>query len=272
MSLLLTYRGITAVPVEVEGILPDRLRDHSLAEIERVRIFHGNRQVPLAELFAVSGDPADNRIEFVGDLSGVHHIGDGMTSGEIEVNGNAGRHVGALMTGGRITVRGSVGDWAGAEMHGGAIHVAGSAGHLVGAAYHGSKKGMTDGTITIGGDAGDEIGVSMRRGTVAVAGSCGNSAGFAMIAGTILVFGGCGNRVGAGMKRGTIGLLGPRPAAMLPTFRHAGRFRPLFLRLLFAELARMQLPFDRNLKDAELQLYHGDLLALGKGEVWTQAG
>jgi formylmethanofuran dehydrogenase subunit C len=272
MSLLLTYRAITAVPVEVEGILPDRLRDHSLAEIERVKIFHGNRQVPLAELFAVSGDPSDGRIEFVGDLSGVHYIGHSMANGEIDVDGNAGRHVGALMTGGRITVRGNVSDWAGAEMHGGAIHVAGSAGHLVGAAYRGSKKGMTDGTITIGGNAGDEIGAAMRRGTVVVVGSCGNAAGFAMIAGTILVFGGSGTRIGAGMKRGTIGLLGTRPVAMLPTFRRAGRFRPLFLRLLFAELARMALPFDQSLKDSELELYHGDLLALGKGEIWMRAG
>jgi formylmethanofuran dehydrogenase subunit C len=272
MSLLLSYRAIAAVPVELEGIVPDRLRDLSLAEIERISIFHGNRPASLAELFAVSGDPSDSRIEFVGELSGVHYIGQRMTSGTIEVHGNVGRHVGAEMTGGRITVRGNVGDWAGAEMHGGELHITGSAGHWVGASYRGSKKGMTDGTIAIRGNAGDEIGSAMRRGTVAVAGSCGDAAGFSMVAGTILVFGGCGIRVGAGMKRGTIGLLGPTPVAMLPTFRRAGRFRPLFLRLLFNELARLELPFERNLEIAELELYHGDLLALGKGEVWMRAG
>ena len=77
----------------------------------------------------------------------------------------------------------------------------------------------------------------MRRGTLAVGGSCGDAAGFSMIAGTILVFGACGIRIGAGMRRGTIGLFGPDPPRMLPTFRKAGRFRPLFLRLLLRELA-----------------------------------
>ena len=102
---------------------------------------------------------------------------------------------------------------------------------------------MTDGTIMIGGDAGSEVGASMRRGTLAVAGSCADGLGFNMIAGTILVFGSCGARPGAGMRRGTIGLFGTAPPALLPTFRAAGRFRPLFLRLLFRELqTRASLP------------------------------
>ena len=130
---------------------------------------------------------------------------------------------------------------------------------------------MTDGTILIGGDVGSEIGAAMRRGTLAVGGSCGDAAGFSMIAGSILVFGGCGIRIGAGMKRGTIGLFGPDPPTLLPTFRKAGRFRPLFLRLLFRELARLGFPADPALLEHELLLYHGDLVALGKGEVWMRA-
>ena len=82
----------------------------------------------------------------------------------------------------------------------------------------------------------------MRRGTLVVGGSCGDAAGFNMIAGSILVFGSCGIRTGAGMRRGTIGLFGPDPTKLLPTFRPAGRFRPLFLRLLFRELAQLGFP------------------------------
>ena len=270
MPLTLRYTETTSVPIEVEGITPDRLRDKSLAEIERLEIYHGNRKVSLAELFAVSGDPADGRIDFEGDLSGVHFIGYGMTGGEIHVHGNAGRHLGGQMSGGTIRVEGNAGDWVGAEMRGGLIQVSGHAGHLVGAAYRGSKRGMTDGTILIGGDVGDEIGVAMRRGMIAVRGSCGDAAGFNMIAGSILVFGTCGVRVGAGMRRGTIGVLGPEPPRLLPTFRRAGAFRPLFLRLIFGELARLGFPVDDGLIQSDLSLYHGDLIALGKGEVWMR--
>jgi formylmethanofuran dehydrogenase subunit C len=270
MSLSLRYHAQTSVPVEIEGVVPDRLRGKSLAQIERLEIFHGNRKLHLAELFAVTGDPDDGRLDIEGDLSGVHFIGYGMTEGEIWVHGNAGRHLGGEMTGGRIMVSGSAGDWVGGEMHGGLIHVKGSAGHLVGAAYRGSKRGMTGGTILIEGDVGSEVGAAMRRGTLAVGGSCGDAAGFSMIAGTILIFGRCGIRVGAGMKRGTIVLFGPEPLKLLATFRQADFDRPLFLRLVFHELAQLGFPVDRNLLEIDMMLYHGDLIALGKGEVWMR--
>ena len=271
MSLTLRFHAKTSVPVEIEEVVPDRLQGKSLAEIERLAIGYGNRKLALAELFSVSGDPSDGHIDLEGELAGVHFIGYGMNSGQIHVHGSAGRHVGGAMNGGRITVDGDVGDFAGCEMHGGLIHVAGSAGDLIGAAYPGSKKGMTDGTILIGGDVGSEVGASMRRGTLAVGGSCGDAVGFNMIAGSILVFGSSGARPGAGMRRGTIGLFGTTPPRLLPTFRAAGRFRPLFLRLLFRELAHLGFPVDLGLLASELLLSHGDLVALGKGEVWMRS-
>jgi formylmethanofuran dehydrogenase subunit C len=271
MALTLSYRAATSVPVEIEGVTPDRLRDKSLAEIERLEAFDGNRKLPLAELFAVSGDPSDARIDFEGDLKGVHYIGYGMSEGEVHVHGNAGRHVGGLMTGGRIVVEGDAGDWVGGEMHGGLIRVMGRAGHLIGAAYRGSKRGMTDGMILIGGDVGDEVGVAMRRGLLAVGGACGDAAGFNMIAGSILVFGACGIRTGANMRRGTIGLFGPEPPRLLPTFKLATRGRPLFFRLLFRELARLGFSVDQGLLETDLLLYRGDMVAEGKGEVWMRA-
>ena len=91
-----------------------------------------------------------------------------------------------------------------------------------------------------------------------------------MIAGSILVFGDCGIRIGAGMRRGTIALFGRTPARLLPTFRPAAAFRPLFLRLIFRELALLGFPIDQGLLDGDLSLYHGDLVTLGKGEVWMR--
>ena len=267
MALKLVYRAVTTVPVEVEGFTPDWACDKSLAEIERFEIFHGNRSLPLAEMFAVSGDAGDNRFDFEGDLSGVHWIGAGMASGRIQVQGPAGRHVGSEMRGGEIVVDGDAQGWVGAEMHGGFLRVRGNAGHLVGGAYRGSPKGMSGGTILIDGNAGNEVGHTIRRGTIAIGGSAGDAIGFNAIAGTILVFGPCGIRAGAGMRRGTIGLFGPRPPRLLPTFRYGSPAQPLFLRLLLLDLRKRGLAVDEALLTAEFDLYHGDLVALGRGEI-----
>src|SRR3954453_5044501 len=99
MSLRLTYIGQTPIPDEIEGLTPDWARDKSLAEIERFEIFHGNRKIPLAEMFRVTGDASDKQFEFEGNLAGVHWIGAHMTSGAIHVQGPAGRHVGSEMSG-----------------------------------------------------------------------------------------------------------------------------------------------------------------------------
>jgi formylmethanofuran dehydrogenase subunit C len=266
MTLVLEYTAQTTVPVEVEGLVPAAVRDKGLGKIERLPIVHGNRKPPLAEFFRVSGDPADERIELRGDLSGVHWIGAGMDRGEIRVLGPAGRHVGSEMSGGQITVEGDVSDWLGGQMRGGAIRVRGRAGHLVGAAYRGSPRGVTGGTILVEGPAGNEIGHSMRRGLIAVGGA-DDAVGFNMLAGTVLVFGPCGIRPGAGMRRGTIGLFSPERPALLPTFRYGCRLRPVFLAMLFDELARGGYPVPRQLLSAVFDLFHGDFVALGRGEV-----
>lgn len=269
MPFLMTHSPATPIPIDVSGIAPDRIGGKTPAEIERIPILQGSRRVPVAELFRVSGDASDGRIDFEGDLRGVHQIGAGMGSGRIVVHGDAGRHLGAGMTGGTIEVARDAGDWAGAEMKGGLIRIRGSVGNHAGAAYPGSRRGMTDGTILIDGAAGDGIGRSLRRGMIAVGGSCGERAGLGMIAGTILVFGACAPYPGAEMRRGTIGLFGETETRLLPTFRRAGRFRPIFLELISKELMRLGFR-GVGRSSGELGLYHGDLLSLGKGEVWTR--
>ena len=61
-----------------KGSCRNAVRDMSLAEIERFEIFHGNEKLPLADFFSVSGSAGDGRIEFEGNLAGVHWIGAGM--------------------------------------------------------------------------------------------------------------------------------------------------------------------------------------------------
>ena len=272
MSLRLQYTGRTKVPVEIEGLTPSWARSKTLGQIERFEAFHGNQKLPLAELFEVSGTPADGRIELAGDLSGVHWIGAGMSEGEVHVEGNAGRHVGSEMTGGQISVSQDAGDWVGGELHGGLIHIRGHAGNLVGSAYRGSRRGMTGGTILVDGSVGQEIGHTMRRGLLAIGGRCGDFAALNMIAGTILVFGDCGPRPAAGMRRGTLGLFGPNHAQLLPSFHAGCRHRPLYLQLVFRELRRLRFAVSQELFDADFRQFHGDMVSGGKGEVLLRCG
>jgi formylmethanofuran dehydrogenase subunit C len=267
MPLQLHCQSQDSLPAEVFNLTPDRLRDQSLADIQQRKILHGNRKVPFAELFHISGDPSDGVLEFSGDLHSVHGIGAGMTSGLVRVVGNAGRHLGSEMRGGEIHVTGNVGDWLGAEMRGGLIRVHGNAGNLAGAAYRGSVRGMTGGTILVAGNVGDEAGHSLRRGLLAVAGDCGDFAGVNMLAGSLLIFGRCGRHPGAGMRRGTIAILGPHCPALLPTFRPGCRYEPVFMQLLLRDLERQGFSVPAELSRASYRIYHGDEVSLGRGEI-----
>lgn len=267
MSLHLVYKTSSTVPLEVEGITPSVVRTKSLDEIERLEIHQGNVKTALGDFFQLSGDPSDGRMLWEGDLAGVHWIGAGMTEGFVHIAGNAGRHLGSEMTGGEILVDGDAGDWAGGEMHGGLIRIRGSAGHLVGAAYRGSPLGMTGGTILVDGNVGNEIGHTMRRGLLAVGGRAGDLAGFKMLAGTILISGDSGIRHGAGMRRGTLIFTGGNSPPLLPTFRRACRYRPVVLRLLDRQLRQLAFDAPTELSRSEYELYNGDLIEGGRGEV-----
>ena len=265
--LSLRYKADTSIPVEVEGLTPSAVRAMSREEIQRFEIFHGNRRVPLGEFFDVTGDPGDARLEFEGNLEGVHWIGAQMSEGEIHVRGPAGRHVGSEMTGGALHVHGNAGDWVGGEMHGGLIHIHGNAGHLVGSAYRGSAKGMTGGTILVDGSVGNEVGLTLRRGLLAIGGACGDFVGANMIAGTVLVFGACGNRPAAGMRRGTVGLLGGDAPNLLVTFRKSCVCKPPYLRLILRNLQSAGFSVPSECWDATYGVYHGDRVTVGRGEI-----
>jgi formylmethanofuran dehydrogenase subunit C len=271
MALELIYTAETNVPVEVEGLTPDALRGATLDKVRKFEVFHGNRPMPLGDLFHVKGDTADLEWHLHGDVSGVHWLGAHMAEGEIHIHGPAGRHVGSGMRGGTIVLDGDASDWLGAEMRGGMIRVVGDAGNLVGAAYPGSLRGMRGGAIFVHGNAGSEIGHSMRRGMIAVAGTCGDLPGYGMLAGSLLVFGASGERPGAGMRRGMLGLFGtPRPN-LLPTFRYACRYRPAALQLIAKQLTASGFPIDREVLTADVDLFHGDLLEGGRGEILMPA-
>jgi len=87
-----------------------------------------------------------------------------------------------------------------------------------------------------------------------------------MIAGSILVFGRLGARAGAGMKRGTIVALGAH-GDLLPTFRYACRYQPVFLRYHLLRLREWGLPISDEHVEGAYRRFQGDITALGKGEI-----
>lgn len=266
--LTLRPRLLDSIPVSLAGFTPERVADKSLADIEREFVWQGHRQVPLAELFEVTGDASDLVWQLEGDFSSVHHIAAGIRRGELQLAGDAGRHAGAGMRGGKLTIDGHAGDWLGAEMRGGRIDVAGNVGDHAAAAYTGSKVGMRGGAVLIRGHAGTHAAAGIRRGWVTVAGDCGQWAGYRMRAGSLFVFGACGPRPGAGMRRGTIALFGA-PPALLPTFRYACRFRPQALQVMLRELAAEGI--ESAHVSGDVTLYNGDVLEGGRGELLVGA-
>jgi len=247
-------------------------------------VWQGNQQLPLGDLFDVSGTLAeDSTIVWSGELGAVEHIAAKMESGTTIIKGNVGRFAGAGMQGGRLVVQGNADDYLGVELRGGTIVVTGDAGNHVGGTYPGEKFGMNRGQIFIQGSAGDGLGQRMRRGTIAVGGTAGKLVGWNMLAGTIICFGACGPRAGAGMKRGTIVGSGDPTVAtklasashMLPTFvPGVSGVVPIF-QYLKRWLGNAKIDgnpvFDKAILarlDQSFRLYHGDSLQGGRGELF----
>ncbi len=266
MPLTLSWAGATRLPVEADALRPDALMGLTAAEVAGRVLPVGNGTAEVGELFRVSGDGSDELV-VEGDLRSVRGLGQGLTSGMLTVRGDAGSYLGAEMSGGTIVVAGNVGDWAGAAMSGGRIRIRGDAGHHLGSALPGARLGMREGVILVSGNIGHEAGRSLRRGLIAVCGEAGDDLGANLIAGSIFVFGAVGARLGAGLKRGTIAVFGEQPVSLLPTFRFACRYRPVFLTLYLRQLQAWGFPVLEEAFRGEVERYNGDLLNGGTGEI-----
>ncbi|MBE8540401.1 formylmethanofuran dehydrogenase subunit C [Geoglobus acetivorans] len=202
--------------VSVEAELTPELAEKSLEEIKNFKVWYGNAEKTLGELFDVEKEGDGKKLLLDGDFSKVKWVGTGMDDGEIVIKGNIGANCGAYMKGGRITIEGSADDWLGAEMKDGEIIVKGNAKNLIGCAYYGNPSGMQGGKILIEGNAGNYIGEKMTGGTIEIKGNAGDFIGTEMKGGEIIIHGNCGY-AGGDMKAGTIKIGGEFD--LLPTFR-----------------------------------------------------
>src|SRR6266850_2658386 len=272
MPLLLKMKQLPAAlgaPIDGSCLCPDRLAGLERRDVERLPILVGRSQVPLAEMFDVSGDGGE-AIEVEGDLSSFARVGASMSRGSLVVRGAVGPRAGAAMRGGSIRVEGSAGDYAGEGMTGGLLRVRGDAGDDLAAPPPGYSRGMNRGTILVDGRAGHRVAQRMRRGVIAVAGDIGESAACGMLAGSLFVFGTPGRGAGALMKRGTILALGGIDP--LPTFLPAGSFRFSFLEIFFDALESAGFPVPPRARRAPYLRHVGDLSSRGAGEILVPGG
>ena len=274
MVLTLNQQVENNISIEADGIIPELLRGKTTEEIKTIPVPCGNELIALGELFSVSGamDKTET-VVFEGSLTNVHAIGMKMASGVVQICGEAGNRIGVKMSGGEIRSTADAGDHLGSEMTGGLIVIQGNAGDSVGSVLPGSKTGVNRGTILVRGSVGKGAGESMRRGLLVVGGDAGDLLGWSMGAGTLVVMGKAGAHVGAEMKRGTIVLGGGLGPSSSSSFRQGGSFRMPAIALVMNWLKREHPDFDVNVSrlDTDFNLFHGDFLHGGRGEILVPA-
>lgn len=264
--LQLKLKTNLTIHIEVAEISPQRLQSISLVEIQKESIWVGNQTAELGDFFSVSGDPSDRHHVWTGDLSKVSAIGHQMQVGWIQIDGDVGNHLGSRMSGGTIHVSGDAASYLGCEMTGGLIHIKGNVGSHIGSAYDGGVAGQNGGAILIEGSAGNCVGESMRRGLIAVGGDVGNCCGLTMRAGTIVVHGRTGKNLATEMTRGTIILAAQDREIQMPNgFVPAGVHPMPVIGLLNRHI--MELGHSKMISDRPCQLWHGDMLRGGRGEL-----
>jgi formylmethanofuran dehydrogenase subunit C len=258
--IALTPKKEFKFPIIAECINPDIFYGKTLNEIEELRLWEGNKQKTLRELFKVEEAKMENPqekeiITINGNMHKVRRIGANMKSGEIIVQGDVGMHLGEEMKGGKITIYGNVGGWAGSMMKGGIIEIHGNASDYLGAPYRGSSEGMHGGKIVVYGNVGNETGAYMKKGLIKIYGKAGQFLGLRMRDGTIFVEKDSLGRIGACMKGGKI-VVGGFLESILPTFTIDG----IKEKVKIEEGETVAGPF---------YLFLGDLVENGEGKLYV---
>ncbi len=265
-ALTFTLKKRPDFELDVSALTPDKLIGKTRKQICAVKLSYANQKVAVSELFSVSGTDAEN-VCIQQSCSRLTHIGQSMSTGKIQVCGDAGNKLGKYMGGGLISVSGNTGNWTATGMAGGKIEIKGDCGDFLAAGSPGDQHGMKDGTVIVHGSAGCRTGERMRRGMIVIFGNTGEYCASYMLAGTIIILGKTGAYLGFGMKRGTI-VLTRKPRHLLATFRHCGLLKVEFLRLLFKQLAVACKPFEIFMGfGPEAIRYAGDTSCGGMGEI-----
>lgn len=264
-ALTFTLKTQPRQRVDMSPLVPSNLTGKTANEIAAITLQCGKQQIPVGELFTITGDDAQS-IVINNSYDKLDFIGKELDGGSITVNGDVGAYLGMGMKSGEIMVSGNVGLYAACEMKKGTLEISGNVGDFLGAALPGNKMGMKGGTILVKGNVGERAGDHMRRGTILIEGNVGDYCGSRMTAGTIAVMGNAGRNLGYAMRRGTL-LLWNKP--QLPaSFNDCGTHTLGFLPLLFASFKNSNSKFaDASVAFNRVQRYAGDMSEMGRGEV-----
>lgn len=247
----LTYKHVSPAPIDGSVLRPDTLGALNRDELEKQTLRIGNTNVPLAELFNISGSASET-----------------LTITDPPLLDN----VGAKMQAGNLIINGDVGDNLGASMRGGRIIVTGNAGNRVGGPSADEDRGMRGGEIQIAKNAGNEVGYLMRRGVIAVSGTCADRPGYRMLAGTIAIAKGALQCPGLELQRGTIVSFDPDAKHDLgERWAQDGIFDTQSLTaigLVKRQLAALGWDIKSAADAARFATYTGDRFELNKGELW----
>ncbi|MCW4010358.1 MAG: formylmethanofuran dehydrogenase subunit C [Candidatus Bathyarchaeota archaeon] len=206
------------IPVQAACINPDVFEGKTLKQIAELPITEGSLQLTLCDLFKIEETPdGTSNITLNGDISKVKRIGQGMTKGEITINGDVGMHTGEKMVGGKITINGNAGGWTGSQLRGGTIEIHGDGGDYLASPYRGSETGMRGGLILVDGSIGTDSACYMHGGVIKVKGNAGRFLGYHMSKGTIYIEKNCEYRLAPCMTGGKIVISGVLDEVM-PTF------------------------------------------------------
>jgi len=220
----LSLKKANKIPIEADNVNPDNFAGKTAEEIKAISVWYGNGQCPLGDLFNVEAESSDSventKIVFEGDVSRVKRIGQNMSAGEIEINGNVDMHCGSNMKGGKIVINGNADSWLGCEMAGGEIILNGNASYYAGAGYRGESCGMRGGKITVNGNTKDYLGEHMCGGEILVKGDVGLLPAISNNGGKIVIEGKA-TMPASEMKNGTVIIKG-EVSDLLPSYKEEG--------------------------------------------------
>ncbi|WP_237154624.1 formylmethanofuran dehydrogenase subunit C [Oryzibacter oryziterrae] len=263
-ALTFTLKAAPPERLDLSLLVPDKLKDLSAREIERLGIGTTPTGVVVGDLFTVSGTDLTD-IRFAGGSDRFDGVGTGLKGASLHVDGDVGAYLGRGMKSGKIVVAGSLtGPYGATAATGGVIRVTGNAADATAASIPGAMAGLAGATLIIEGNAGDLLGDRLRRGVILVQGSVGALAGARMVGGTI-ISAALGRRAGQGMKRGT--LIAGTVEDIEPTFVFSGSYTEAFLPLLRRWVASEAGAGFAALVPQVAQRYRGDMASLGKGEI-----
>lgn len=258
-------RGLSPVgTMDASVLCPSAYPGATCTELGALKIAVGNREYRWDDVFSIAGDTLQHW-----NLPGNEnylYLGQGLAGGSIKVTGHAGDYAGVRVQGGVLSIEGDAGFRLGAGMTGGYIWVTGNAGAEVGGPAPGLFTGMSDGEILIQGVAGARAGFRMCRGLIA-AGGVSEFAGYELQAGTLIIQRGPLLHPGMHMKRGTIVLLDARVTPGWSHFTAECIMEPVIVRMMLRRLKQLKYLFPSDAIDGRYQLYSGDTLLTGQGEL-----